>query len=116
MKVEKEYKRIMGRELQRKNIYGEWIDCDAVTEYRMKSDDYKTDEELKVQYKHKDLSKWKDLIMPEYVFRIKPKTKTIRFRNYMCGGNIIGVAVDDGKTVYSLYDWIGEWQEIEIEA
>lgn len=47
-------------------------------------------------------------------YRIKPKTKTVRFRNYITySGHIM--AVTDNETAISFKKWLGDWQEVEIE-
>lgn len=80
MKVEKEQKRIMGRELQRKNIYGEWIDCESTTEYR-----------------------------------IKHKTKVVRFRNYLNTDNDICVCEEGCEPADEVIkQLLGDWQEVEV--
>ena len=67
---------------------------------------------LKLQYKTQQ-GDWRDVI-DGYEYRIKPKIKTIRFRNYLDRyfGTVkvvrSGVPSDLGK-------WLGDWQDVEIE-
>ena len=70
---------IMGRDLQFRNIYGEWVDCESIYEYR-----------------------------------IKPKTKIVRFRNYLDYECNIQVALRDISESCKFAQWIGDWQEIEV--
>jgi len=47
-------------------------------------------------------------------YRIKPKTKIIRFRNYIsCSGNIY--VASDSEQIGQDHKWLGDWQELEIE-
>ena len=67
---------------------------------------------LKLQYKtqHGD---WRD-VDDGYEYRIKPKTKTIRFRNWIsCNGNVY--VASDIEQIGQNYKWLGDWQEVEIE-
>lgn len=66
--------------------------------------------ELKLQYKtqHGD---WRD-VDDGYEYRIKPKTKIVRFRNWLSeDGNIYAATEDWGQDL----KWLGDWQEVEIE-
>lgn len=61
--------------------------------------------------------------MSNRTWRVKPKMKTIYFRNYITPTGDIGVARTSSKNEtlnisVSLkgLEWIGEWEEIEIEA
>ena len=69
-------------------------------------------QKLKLQYKTQQ-GDWRDVI-DGYEYRIKPKIKTIRFRNYLDRyfGTVkvvrSGVPSDLGK-------WLGDWQDVEIE-
>jgi len=69
----------------------------------------KVEKELRIQYKHKDLNEWKDLIMPECEYRLKPKTKVVRFRNYLYKGQVMVAYQGSGDI-----EWIGDWQEVEV--
>ena len=67
---------------------------------------------LKLQYKtqHGD---WRD-VDDGYEYRIKPKTKTIRFRNLIsCNGNVY--VASDIEQIGQNYKWLGDWQNVEIE-
>ena len=69
-------------------------------------------QKLKLQYKTQQ-GDWRDVI-DGYEYRIKPKIKTIRFRNYLDRyfGTVkvvrSGVPSDLGK-------WLGDWQDVEVE-
>ena len=78
----------------------------------------KVEKGLKIQYKHKDLKEWKDLVMPQCVFRIKPKTKTVRFRNFLHIDEYVETCISEDENVENkdyFVKWIGDWQEVEIE-
>lgn len=46
-------------------------------------------------------------------YRIKPKTKTVRFRNYLDIHNKLKVSLDEAP--YPVVNkWLGDWQEIEV--
>lgn len=48
------------------------------------------------------------------IYRIKPKTKTIRFRNWIsCNGNVY--VASDIEQIGQNYKWLGDWQSVEIE-
>lgn len=71
-----------------------------------------SNEELKLQFKNGD-GEWIDLIS-DYEYRIKPKTKTIRFRNWIsCNGNVY--VASDIEQIGQNYKWLGDWQNVEIE-
>lgn len=46
-------------------------------------------------------------------YRIKPKTKTIRFRNYLAYKDEVYVSFDDSD-INGFVQWIGDWQEVEV--
>lgn len=49
------------------------------------------------------------------IYRIKPKTKTIRFRNFLHSiGNVLASNEDISDRDYFV-KWLGEWQEFEVE-
>ena len=78
----------------------------------------KVEKGLKIQYKHKDLKEWKDLVMPQCVFRIKPKTKTVLFRNFLHIDEYVETCISEDENVENkdyFVKWIGDWQEVEIE-
>lgn len=65
----------------------------------------------------KDCDKWIDCY-PKWLngheYRIKPKTKTIRFRNYL--DRFFGtVKVVRSGVPSDLGTWLGDWQEFEVE-
>lgn len=67
---------------------------------------------LKLQYKTQQ-GDWRDVI-DGYEYRIKPKTKIVKFRNYLdrCFGT---VKVVRSGVPYDLGTWLGDWQEVEVE-
>lgn len=70
-------------------------------------------EKLKLQFKNNN-GKWIDFIS-DYEYRIKPKTKTIRFRNFLHSiGNVLASNEDISDRDYFV-KWLGDWQEVEIE-
>ena len=67
-------------------------------------------QKLKLQYKTQQ-GYWRDVI-DGYEYRIKPKTKIIRFRNWLSkDGNVYAATEDIAKDL----KWLGDWQEVEIE-
>lgn len=47
--------------------------------------------------------------------RIKPKTKIVKFRNFICN-DTVGLAIFGGTPMPKEYEWIDEdWREVEIE-
>ena len=65
---------------------------------------------LKLQYKTQQ-GYWRDVI-DGYEYRIKPKTKIVRFRNWLSkDGNVYAATEDIAKDL----KWLGDWQEVEIE-
>ena len=69
--------------------------------------------ELKLQYKTQQ-GDWRDVI-DGYEYRIKPKTKTIRFRNFLHTGGFVGCFDKDISDMDYFVKWLGDWQEVEIE-
>ncbi len=74
-------------------------------------------EGAKIQY---FIGEWKDCQdnLPQWgingIYRIKPKTKTIRFRNYL--DRYFGIVQVVRSGVPSdLGKWLGDWQNVEIE-
>lgn len=48
------------------------------------------------------------------IYRIKPKTKIVRFRNWIsCSGNIY--VASESEQIGQDHKWLGDWQEVEIE-
>ena len=69
-------------------------------------------QKLKLQYKTQQ-GDWRDVI-DGYEYRIKPKTKIIRFRSYL--DRYFGtVKVARSGVPSDLGEWLGDWQEVEIE-
>ena len=67
-------------------------------------------QKLKLQYKTQQ-GDWRDVI-DGYEYRIKPKTKIVRFRNWLSkDGNVYAATEDIAKDL----KWLGDWQEVEIE-
>lgn len=65
-----------------------------------------------LQYKSDD-GNWYDCGHTEY--RIKPKTKTVRFRNYIDGeGRVCSWGSDNFNDPVFFTRWIGDWQEVEV--
>lgn len=69
--------------------------------------------ELKLQYKTQQ-GDWRD-VNDGYEYRIKPKTRIVRFRNYIVRNNLnIKVALKNTNPP-DFNKWLGDWQEVEIE-
>jgi len=72
-----------------------------------------------IQFQRKD-GTWDNVIlnMPTWsekeTYRIKPKTKTVRFRNYLTLDGLIGSRYTDLQPG-DFVKWLGDWQEVEIE-
>lgn len=48
------------------------------------------------------------------IYRVKPKTRIVRFRNYIsCSGNIY--VASDSEQIGQDHKWLGDWQNVEIE-
>lgn len=71
-----------------------------------------TQEGLKLQYKTQQ-GDWRD-VNDGYEYRIKPKTKIVRFRNYLNKAGIVKTW-DKNHTPDLFVKWLGDWQEVEIE-
>ena len=67
--------------------------------------------ELKLQYKT-HLGNWRD-VTDGYEYRIKPKTKTIRFRNYLTTNDFVSTSTIDNPDHFK--KWLGDWQDVEVE-
>lgn len=92
-------------------------ECDQIMERivveKIPKQEQQTQEGLKLQYKTQQ-GDWRD-VNDGYEYRIKPKTRIVRFRNY--------VRDDERDFVYSTQIdinedgviWLGDWQEVEIE-
>ena len=66
-----------------------------------------------------DENHWVDIEEPNFYdddeYRIKPKTKTVVFRNYLDEYGLVlslNYGIQEPK---SLKQWLGDWQEVEIE-
>ena len=71
-------------------------------------------EKLELQFKNSN-GEWIDIVS-DYEYRIKPKTKTVRFRNWLSADGY--VYATQQKDVYKekyFKEWLGDWQEVEIE-
>ena len=68
---------------------------------------------LKLQYKTQQ-GYWRDVI-DGYEYRIKPKTKTIRFRNYLNKSGLAICVSNDISDKSYFKKWLGDWQGVEIE-
>lgn len=75
-----------------------------------------------IEYFHKDKLCWTSVVgnnpcwfdYTQYrIKRIKPKTKTVRFRNYLTINNFIAVSHMDNPDYF--VKWLGDWQEAEVE-
>ena len=70
-------------------------------------------QKLKLQYKTQQ-GYWRDVI-DGYEYRIKPKTKIVRFRNFLHSIGII-MATDEDVSIADFFkQWLGDWQQAEIE-
>lgn len=73
-------------------------------------------EGAEIQYN--ECGNWKDITNPHFhnhnEYRIKPKTKTVRFRNYLTLDGLIGSRYTDVQPG-DFVKWLGDWQEVEIE-
>ena len=70
-------------------------------------------QKLKLQYKTQQ-GYWRDVI-DGYEYRIKPKTKIIRFRNFLHSIGIIMATDEDVSKADFFKQWLGDWQEAEVE-
>ena len=70
-------------------------------------------QKLKLQYKTQQ-GYWRDVI-DGYEYRIKPKTKIVRFRNFLHSIGIIMATDEDVSKADFFKQWLGDWQEVEIE-
>ena len=69
---------------------------------------------LKLQYKTQQ-GDWRDVI-DGYEYRIKPKIKTIRFRNwYHTNGRVYASHSQCEENGPDFVKWLGDWQEVEVE-
>lgn len=76
-----------------------------------------------LQIQHKDGDMWFDVTNPAFheniQYRIKPKTKTVRFRNFRHNQpGCLGIGLTDNpheEDIAYFIEWIGDWQEVEID-
>ena len=69
---------------------------------------------LKLQYKTQQ-GYWRDVI-DGYEYRIKPKTKIVRFRNwYHTNGRVYASHSQCEENGPDFVKWLGDWQEVEVE-
>lgn len=92
-------------------------ECDQIMERivveKIPKQEQQTQEGLKLQYKTQQ-GDWRD-VNDGYEYRIKPKTKIVRFRNFL--HSIGSVMATDGDISNEDFfkKWLGDWQEVEIE-
>ena len=86
-------------------VYGNKIIVEKIPEQEQ--------QKLKLQYKTQQ-GYWRDVI-DGYEYRIKPKTKIIRFRNFLHSIGIIMATDEDVSKADFFKQWLGDWQEVEIE-
>ena len=86
-------------------VYGNKIIVEKIPEQEQ--------QKLKLQYKTQQ-GYWRDVI-DGYEYRIKPKTKIIRFRNFLHSIGIIMATDEDVSKADFFKEWIGDWQSVEIE-
>ena len=87
---------------------GYWIIVEEIPEQEQST----SQPELKLQYKTQQ-GDWRD-VNDGYEYRIKPKTKIVRFRNWIsCSGNIY--VASESEQIGQDHKWLGDWQEVEIE-
>lgn len=85
-----------------------WIIVEKIPEQEQST----SQPELKLQYKTQQ-GDWRD-VNDGYEYRIKPKTKTVRFRNWIsCSGNIY--VASESEQIGQDHKWLGDWQSVEIE-
>ena len=77
-------------------------------------------EGAEIQYKD-EYGEWIEASGPSWglgiEYQIKPKTKTVRFRNYITNQNLPGIVFDNHPDIDPLLfkEWIGDWQEVSID-
>ena len=86
----------------------EWVIVEKIPEQEQ------SNEELKLQFKNGD-GEWIDLIS-DYEYRIKPKARIIRFRNWLStDGYVYASQQEDTYKEKYFKEWLGDWQEVEVE-
>jgi len=91
----------------------------------LKTHDYKIEDGILMQVEKEQIIKgselqykdcygeWQDCHLEEY--RIKPQTKTVRFRNYIDGeGRVCSWGSDNFNDPVFFTRWLGDWQEVEV--
>ncbi len=68
----------------------------------------------KFQYRLSPNDNWIDL-NDGYEYRIKPKTKTVRFRNYLTLAGNVYTTLYNCSNDSGFKKWLGDWQEVEVE-
>lgn len=76
-----------------------------------KQEQSKPQPELKLQYKTQQ-GDWRD-VNDGYEYRIKPRTRIVRFRNYITNEGAVKITVETMPNDFK--QWLGDWQEVEIE-
>jgi len=77
-------------------------------------------EGAEIQFQRQDKS-WGDVVynIPnwghEEIYRIKPKTKTVRFGNFIHTLGFVSSTDCDISDRDYFKKWLGDWQEVEIE-
>jgi len=73
-------------------------------------------EGAEIQY-HDLFTGWEDIEEPGFYendeYRIKPKTKTVRFRNYLTTNDFVSTSTIDNPDHFK--KWLGDWQDVEVE-
>ena len=79
-------------------------------------------EGAEIQYYNNVLKKWVETVHNDpswrnnVDYRIKPKTKTIRFRNwYHTNGRVYASHSQCEENGPDFVKWLGDWQEVEVE-
>lgn len=103
-----EYLNTFGKVMKASFDYGDyWIIVEEIP------DQEQPNENLKLQFKNGD-GEWIDLIS-DYEYRIKPKARTVRFRNFLHSIGIVLASDEDISDRDYFKRWLGDWQEVEIE-
>lgn len=113
------------------NIDEDWIIVEKIPEQEQPTENSKRHkhadlihawaEGAEIQYKSVLTGIWADCTnnRPEWsvngVYRIKPKTKTIRFRNYLSINGNVYVSYDNSPVDEFFKKWLGDWQDVEVE-
>ncbi len=74
-----------------------------------------------IQFFNRDRGKWVDVDdnMPCWsagaLYRVKPETRTIKFRNYLHEGSIKVHLARTAIPPPGDMQWVGDWQSVEVE-